>query len=302
MAIRADWIAADWGTTALRLWAIGAAGEVLAERRSDKGMGRLAPEGFEPALLEIAAAFLSPDRVTEVVICGMAGARQGWIEAPYQDVPCPPAGRDAVTAPTSDPRIRVRILPGVAQAAPPDVMRGEETQIAGLLAGCPGFDGLACLPGTHTKWVRLRDGRIEGFRTAMTGELFALLCDHSVLRHAIGPGWDEAAFAAAVAEAALRPEALSAALFSIRAASLVAGMPGDAGRARLSGLLIGSEIGAMRALWQDRPVAVIGAEEISAHYATALACLGVESRLQLGEDLCLAGLLAARARIREEAR
>ena len=302
MAIRADWIAVDWGTSALRLWAIGAGGEVLAERHSDKGMGRLVPDGFEPALLEIAAQFLPQDRVTVVVICGMAGARQGWIEAPYQDVPCPPAGRDAVTAPTSDPRIRVRILPGVAQAAPPDVMRGEETQIAGLLAGCPGFDGLACLPGTHTKWVRLRDGRIEGFRTAMTGELFALLCDHSVLRHSIGPGWNAAAFAAAVAEAALRPEALTAALFSIRAASLVAGMPGDAGRARLSGLLIGSEIAAMRALWQDRRVAVIGAEAISAHYATALTRLGVEFSLHSGAGLCLAGLLAARARIREDER
>jgi len=295
MTIRADWIAVDWGTSALRLWALGPDGTVLAERASDKGMGRLAPNEFEPALLDLANGLLDPDRITEVVICGMAGARQGWAEAPYLKVPCPPSGLGAVTAPSVDPRLAVRILPGLAQDDPPDVMRGEETQLAGLMAGAPDFDGVVCLPGTHTKWVRLRQGRIEAFRTAMTGEVFALLSTQSVLRHSTGPGWDAAAFAAALDEARARPETLTAALFSVRAASLLADLPEGAGRARLSGLLIGAEIAAMTPLWQGRPVAVIGAADLAALYVAALTRLGAEAQAHPGSGLSLAGLKAARA-------
>ena len=104
------------------------------------------------------------------------------------------------------------VLPGLSQARPADVMRGEETQIAGLLAADPGFDGVACLPGTHTKWARVSAGEVVSFRTCMTGELFALLSERSVLRHAVGgEGFEEAAFAEALSDAIARPEALAAA-------------------------------------------------------------------------------------------
>jgi 2-dehydro-3-deoxygalactonokinase len=137
------WIAVDWGSSNLRAWAMDARGQVLAEAGSADGAAGLTPDGFEPALLALAAPWLAPDRPTDVIVCGMAGARGAWAEAAYARVPCPPTPAATVAAPTADPRLAVRILPGLAQDDPPDVMRGEETQIAGLVATEPGFDGVA---------------------------------------------------------------------------------------------------------------------------------------------------------------
>ena len=123
-------------------------------------------------------------------------------------------------APSTDPRLDVRVIPGLKQTSPADVMRGEETQIAGYLAGNPGFDGVLCLPGTHSKWVQVSAGEVVSFRTFMTGEMFALLARTSVLRLTVGEGWHDAAFADAVADSMARPEALSQRLFSIRAEGL----------------------------------------------------------------------------------
>lgn len=289
--IAADWIAADWGTSRLRVWALDAADHVLAEGASDQGMGRLTTAGFEPALLSLIGGWLGAG-VTPVLVCGMAGARQGWIEAPYRPVPCPPAGPGAVSAPVGDPRLAVRLLPGLCQNHPPDVMRGEETQIAGLLAQEPGFHGVLCLPGTHAKWARVADGQVTSFRTAMTGELHALLAGQSVLRHAMDPGFDEGLFDQTCAEILAAPERLTAALFGIRAASLVHPAPG-AGAARLSGLLIGAELAAMRDLWQDAPVTIIGAGPLSRLYHRVLPL----SRVLDGGALSLAGLVAARPEV-----
>ena len=133
-SIEAPGIAVDWGTTRLRAWAMSGGGAVLAGAESERGMGRLSPPEFEGALLEIISLWLAKGRRTEVLVCGMAGARQGWQEAPYRKVPCEPVlpgMQIAVRA--RDKRLDVHIIPGLSQASPPDVMRGEETQLAGLL-------------------------------------------------------------------------------------------------------------------------------------------------------------------------
>ncbi|MBR9824094.1 MAG: 2-dehydro-3-deoxygalactonokinase [Rhodobacteraceae bacterium] len=293
--IAADWIAADWGTSNLRLWAIGPGGEILAERSAPEGMGTLAPDQFEPALLRLAEDLLAPDRVTPVLICGMAGAKQGWIEAPYARVPCPPASGAPVTAPTADPRISVRILPGLSQSGPADVMRGEETQIAGFLADEPEFDGTLCLPGTHTKWVRIAGGEVRGFRTAMTGELFALIGRQSVLRHSLSPDGetDETAFAEALRHGFAEPAALSLDLFSIRPASLLDGLAPAAASGRLSGLLIGLELAGARDFWQGRDVVVVGTPGLTARYIAALEQLGGRARAAANPELARSGLVAA---------
>lgn len=142
-----------------------------------------------------------------VIACGMVGSRQGWFEAPYRTTPCAPVAPGALTrVPTQDPRLDVRIAPGLKQVSPADVMRGEETQIAGALALLPDFDGVLCLPGTHTKWAHVSAGEVVSFQTFMTGEMFALLSTQSVLRHSmISTDWDSAAFAAGVATAIERP-------------------------------------------------------------------------------------------------
>jgi 2-dehydro-3-deoxygalactonokinase len=283
----AEWVAADWGTSRLRVWGMRGDAPVWQEA-SDRGMGTLEPHEFEGALRA-----LLRDPALPVVACGMVGARQGWVEAPYAAVPHAPLG-PAIRAPGA---LDIRILPGLSQAAPPDVMRGEETQIAGLLAEDPGFDGVACLPGTHTKWAMVSAGEVVSFRTAMTGELFALLSERSVLRHSVqADAHDEAAFAEALADALSRPEALAAGLFAIRAGSLLDGTPAAASRARLSGLLIGAELAALRPYWLGQEVAVIADGALSRAYGEALAAQGVSVRHLGAEALTLRGLAAARAK------
>lgn len=291
----AAWIAADWGTTNLRLWAFDAAGALLAERQSDRGMGRLAPDGYEPALMDLVGDLLDDERPVPVLICGMAGARQGWQEAAYRPVPCAPGGAGAIRVATRHPRLDVRILPGLSQAAPADVMRGEETQIAGFLDGAPGFDGILCLPGTHSKWVRVCDGRVESFRTCMTGEVFALLAEHSVLRHSLDEEWDDDAFDAALAGAVEAPEALPLHLFPLRAEALLSGQAPGVARARLSGLLIGAELAALRGFWQGHEVVLIGEARLAGLYARGLAALDVPTRREDAARMTLRGLQAARA-------
>ena len=283
----ADWVAADWGTSRLRVWGMRGDAPVWQDA-SDRGMGALEPQEFEGALRA-----LLPDPGLPVIACGMVGARQGWAEAPYAAVPHAPLGA-SIRAPGA---LDVRILPGLSQAAPPDVMRGEETQIAGLVAAEPGFDGVACLPGTHTKWARISAGEVVSFRTAMTGELFALLSERSVLRHSVATDdHDAAAFAEALSDTLARPEALAAGLFGIRAASLLDGTPPAASRARLSGLLIGAELAALRPYWLGQDVVVIADGALARAYGEALAAQGVSVRERGAEALTLAGLTAARAK------
>lgn len=291
----AAWVAVDWGTSNLRAWVIGADGAVIAAESSGKGMAGLGREEFEPALLELIGAHLPEGARISVIICGMAGAKQGWVEAPYVTTPCPaPGPAEAARPEVSDARLDVRILPGVSQASPPDVMRGEETQIRGFLRDHPEFDGVICLPGTHTKWVHISAGEIVSFRTFMTGELFALLSAQSVLRHSVDADEaDQGAFAAAVNEPQIAPERLAARLFSLRAGSLLEGTSAATSRARLSALLLGMEIAGARDYWLGRDIVLIGAPALTALYRITLAAQGAEARESDGAGITLAGLKSA---------
>jgi 2-dehydro-3-deoxygalactonokinase len=297
------WIAVDWGTSNLRAWGIGADGEVIAEASSDRGMGKLDRSGFEPALLELVGDWLPHERKTLVIACGMVGARQGWIEVPYREAPCRPVFSDVIGAPqTGDPRLKVKVLAGIKQTKPdPDVMRGEETQIAGFLAENPGFEGTLCLPGTHTKWVRISAGEIVHFKTFMTGELFNLLTTQSVLRHSFGgAGWDKAEFTRNVKAVAADPNGFAARLFSIRAESLVLGLEGATAIARLSGMLIGSELASARDYWLDQNLTIVGNGPQSETYAEALLALGQSPRIADASHVTLAGLKSAYAHIAKD--
>ena len=283
-----DWIAADWGTTHLRLWAMNG-DRVLDRRVSDQGMGRLAPSEFGPVL----ESALRGWGVAPVVACGMVGARQGWFEAPYTPVPCPAQPR-LVRVPGHAARPGF-IARGLRQDSPPDVMRGEETQIAGLSLRDPDFDGAVCLPGTHTKWVTIAGGRVACFRSCMTGEIFDLLAHRSILRHMLGAGGDDmAAFDAACQAALTDPAAAYGALFGLRAGALLNDLAPATAASRLSGLLIGWELAATRDLWAGRTVALIGSRVLSPLYARALATRGIAATVHDAEYLTLAGLFAAR--------
>ena len=288
-----DWIAADWGTSHLRVWGMKGT-HAITNAQSDRGMVTLSPPQYEHALLELVHDWLPEGRTTLVVACGMLGSRQGWVEAPYRAVPCMPQGATLVQAPSSDPRLKVVVISGLKQTMPADVMRGEETQIAGHLTLNSGWDGVICLPGTHSKWVHISAGEVVSFQTFLTGEMFRMLADHSILRHGLA-GWEEGGFAQGVAQGLERPERLLSRLFSLRAEGLLHALAPETARARLSGLLIGAEIAAAKPYWLGQRVAVLGDRMLADLYARALESLSVPVTRHDVTDATLAGLGAARA-------
>lgn len=297
----AHWAAVDWGTTHLRLWVLDHDHKVIRQTKTEQGMTQLHPTEYEATLLDLLSQELQPNRVMGVICCGMVGSRQGWQEAPYAPCPTlPPSGERASRVTTKDPRIKVYLLPGIKQISPPDVMRGEETQIAGFLSRNPQYDGVLCLPGTHSKWVHISAGEVVSFQTFMTGELFALLCKESVLRHNIGAtGWNDEMFTNAIDDAISRPAAIAAKLFALRAQSLIATLPPEGARARLSGLLIGLELAAARPYWLGAQVAVLGDTEVAQAYCTALTAQGSPVTVTSTERMTLDGLKSAYTALQE---
>lgn len=289
----------DWGTSNLRIWLVNATGDVLAEAQSAEGMGTIdRPEEFA-AVLEKHLGELGAGPALPVVAAGMVGARTGWIEAHYLALPVSLADLAAGAVRAPHDKRDVFILPGACQkgALPFDVMRGEETQLAGALSsGCG--DGLYCLPGTHSKWALIENSTLTRFSTVMTGELFDLFSKQSILRLSLKEAGkvsaDHPAFLEAIDEA-LRPDfPLTARLFSIRAGSLLAGKDATEGAARLSGLLIGAEIAGMQALApKTTPVRLIGSASLGTLYLSALERAGLKGEQLDGSALVRLGLMAA---------
>lgn len=244
-------IGIDWGTSSLRATLFDADGGAREERTRPWGIRQLPAGGFEQALSDICVDWPS----CPIIASGMVGSRQGWHEVPYVDVP---AGADSLaehmtTFRTDDGR-SVSIVPGVRDVARPDVMRGEETEIMGALAMRPGLavNSQIVLPGTHSKWVDIRDGKIMAFATMMTGELYALLMQHSILGALIptevpyqinGPAFDDGV---RIARASGNAGAMTR-IFSARARVLASCIEPAAVASYISGLLIGEEWRAMLA-------------------------------------------------------
>ena len=287
-------ILVDWGTTNCRIWVVLDDGAISTPVLSDRGMSVLTADQYEEVLIDLVGDYLGADPVP-VVICGMAGAQGGWKEARYQTVPCAPNDlNEILLVSTQDRRLKVKILAGVAQNEPADVMRGEETQISGFLADVPAFDGVICLPGTHTKWVHVSAEEIVSFRTFMTGELFSLISKNSVLAGAVeNGGWLEEAFLQGVDDAISRPELIASRLFALRAEHILQGSDSTRRRSRLSGLLIGAEIAAAKPYWLGQDLVLIGESELCEVYRTALASVGQTARAVDAEAATVKGLLRA---------
>ena len=284
-------IGVDWGTSSFRAYLADVDGGPLETLPDGRGALALRPGEHEPYLAEQ----IAPWPRLPIFACGMVGAKQGWLEAPY--VACP-AGVDEIAAacvaiPTAFGE--VRIAPGVrafdTQGAP-DVMRGEETQILGALAA-GGGDGVYVLPGTHSKWARVEASRIVGFETFMTGEVYAVLKAHSVLGRMMTAEAPGEGFACGVeaARGLTNPGDLLHAIFAARTFGLFETLPPDQLGEYLSGLLIGAEIlagarGAGRAT-------ALGSAALTARYGDAGTRLGVE--IAAGPaDAALLGLNALR--------
>ncbi len=285
----------DWGTTNLRAWVL-AGGQILRRRDFALGVGGLQPGEAARQFRDTVRPAMDAVELP-AVLCGMIGSTLGWEAVPY--VECPARFQDLqqhlhrVAAPGPP----VWIVPGLKAQRPdggPDVMRGEETQLFGWAVGAASRgtgEHLICLPGTHTKWVRLVDGRVESFVTAMTGELFAVLRHHSVLRAGEAHD-DDIAFASGL-KAAGDGNALASRLFTARSRVVGGEMAPGHVESYLSGLLIGAEAASLPALFgmaRGSLVTIVGGPALCQRYRRALLACGFDADIVDGEDAVLAGL------------
>jgi len=278
---RDGYIAVDWGTTNRRAYLVDSSGVLVRKIEDDRGVSKLTPEAF-PAEMKQLRQQLGP---LPLLLAGMVGSNKGWRQMPY--VPCP-AGAPELVAAVYWAQENAILVPGVScrEGASFDVMRGEEVQLVGAAAaGLLPARALVCHPGTHTKWVRCGEGRIESFKTLMTGELFALLRQHSILADRLGDQVEPGADFDAGVRNGLEGDPLDG-LFDIRARFLLNG-PARNDAAHLSGLLIGNDI--RHGLHQELTVAVMGRPELTELYARALALGGCAAMRIDGTEAFLAG-------------
>ena len=287
-------IAADWGTSNLRIWGIDHRGHVINTINNGKGMASLIPSEFEPYLISLIESWLPREGNAKcpIIICGMAGAKTGWKEAAYLKAPCPPINKEKIIqVETDDQRISVSIVPGIMQTSPPDVMRGEETQIAGYLSKNPNFDGIICLPGTHTKWAHISANEIVSFKTFMTGEIFLSLSERSILKTSVQSNdFDSTSFLEAFEDTYSNPALLSSKLFGLRAADLLENTSAKFLKSKLSGYLIGCELAGAKSYWLGQNIIMIGNNDLCILYQKALKKLGMNATIENTQNVTLNGL------------
>jgi 2-dehydro-3-deoxygalactonokinase len=281
-------IGIDWGTSSFRAFRLAEDGAVLERRSAPRGILSVTDGKFADVVLEFAGDWLQAGE-TRILLSGMIGSRQGWRES--QALPCPAGIEDLARAltPVAFDAARAFIVPGVTAKdvhGVPEFMRGEETQIAGLLPSIAAR-GLVCLPGTHSKWARIEDGRIASFTTHMTGEAFAALSQHTILgRLMTGETDDEQAFDRGVHRSADAGGLLHH-LFGARTLVLAGQMPQTGTKSYLSGLLIGHEIHAALTGSADQVIHLAGDAKLCALYARALAAAGRKTMIASGDAAVL---------------
>ena len=286
-------IGVDWGTSAFRAVLLDRAGNILDRRSGPHGIMTVTEGDFAGVLSGQVGEWLAAARVP-VVMSGMIGSRQGWIEAPYVTAPAGLADLAAGLLPVPFEGAEVRIVPGVevATATMRDVMRGEETQIFGALATSGAPSGRFVLPGTHSKWVVVDAGRIASFSTYMTGEIYAACRKHTILGRLMEDGGlSPVAFARGVSAGARTgsPGALLNRLFGVRTAGLFGEIAGPELPDYLSGLLIGAEIA--DAGMSGSTIGIIASDALEERYSAAAGALGIATTV-LDSDLAIAGQLA----------
>ena len=281
----------DWGTSSLRVARLDERGHAIEQREFPRGILTVPAGGFAQVFDEACGDWMKAPGAA-ALICGMAGSRQGWQEAPY--APCPAGHVEIASRLAWIERGRIALVPGLTHesAGAPDVMRGEETKALGVMKLLGVSDARIVMPGTHCKWVRVRAGRIESFTTFMTGEFYAVLRQHSILARTLPAQdgeLDEAAFVRGVGYAMSAGNVLHAA-FTARTLALFDRVTEAAAPSYLSGLLIGEELRSQD-LHAGDTLVLAGADKLTQRYGLALSHLGVPFRT-LGQEATWLGLHA----------
>ncbi len=293
-------IAVDWGTSSFRAYRLDAHGKILEARSAAKGVLAVEAGRFPQVLEEQVGDWLAAGEAP-VVMSGMVGSRQGWAEVPY--VQCPAGLTEIfqrmipVDFSVQNHARKAWIVPGLSfvdEAGVPDVMRGEEVQILGALPALPREGCWICLPGTHSKWVFVKEDRIVGFSTHMTGELFSVLKSHSILGRTMQEGaLDKTAFAEGVQRSG-EAGGLLHHLFGVRTRGLFGELSGSQAPSYLSGLLIGHEL---RQADASGKIFLLGTPDLTAHYSQAAELLGIGSEALDPQAAARALWLLAKGRI-----
>jgi 2-dehydro-3-deoxygalactonokinase len=294
-------IGVNWGSSNFRAYYIAADGRLVDEFSAPAGVASLDRAGMAEMMAKLAERW-SGDLT--VYASGMIGSNIGWVEVPYAEAPAGGAELAAAAVASEIGGMAVRIVPGIACTrsfdGAPDILRGEEIELMGLIA-LGQSDGFVALPGTHTKWVSLADGRITDFFTAMSGEIFDRLTTQGLLSSIVeGEAEDSDAFRRGVATGKAKALGLGTLLFGARALVVRGHMSKREASSYIRGLLIGAELADALAAYPalaDATVPLIGNGPLSNLYASALASVGVASRLVDSREACLRGfLLFGRAR------
>lgn len=271
-----DWIAVDWGRSRQRAWAMRGSG--VRDHRQQNATTENLSDWLSDWLTDVSNLVLA---------CGVLGPVGGA-------VPCKPLSEGLWSIDIGDPRIDLRLIPGLRQAAPLDLMQGDETRVEGFLALNKNWDGVLCLVGEETRWVHVSAGEVVSFQSFLTGSMVNALMQGRLAEHHLAePETDRSAFAEALSDAMAKPERVMARLHEVHAARILDGLEPAPARARLLGALIGAELAAARPFWLGQQLAVVGEGELARLYVDALSEQGAPAALADEPRVTLEGLKSA---------
>ena len=264
------WIAIDWGTSNFRAYLLDN-DKVLDKISSNDGMKFVKRNDFENVLIKNISSWFSSNDNIQILASGMVGAKQGWTEVPYAKAPCEVLKLNLGTPKVKNKKLKVYILSGISQNNPEDVMRGEETQLAGFLLDNPTFNGSICLPGTHSKWVNVEKYKILNFNTYLTGELYEIVKNYSVLKHSLSNNdICEKKLIEGVEITLKSPNNFSNKLFQLRAKDLLKNQSSVEANSLLSGYFLGLELLGSKVYWFRKDVILIGSDFLNRYYELCL--------------------------------
>ena len=283
------WVALDWGTSNFRAYLMDN-NHVIDQVSTQEGMKFVDQNEFKKTLIKNIDAWNNKFDIKVVIASGMVGAKQGWIEVPYINSPCDIRNLNFKSLKILDD-VKIHILSGVSQFNPSDVMRGEETQIAGFLLNNIDFNGSICLPGTHSKWVNLNSYNIQEFTTFLTGELYEIVKKYSILNHSLNTAELDDEIVKSSAKLIIEnPSFISNKLFEIRAENLLKNSSQISNNSKLVGYLLGIELSGSRNYWEDKDLVIIGSSNLNKYYELILNGRSNSIQLFNSSDMALNGL------------